>query len=96
MNAIDYFFQNSSTLSKLFLVGKEEITYKDFYSEVINLARWIQDEVGTGNNILILSDNNLFMTRAYLAVIKSGNVCIPLDPNIEKSNFRYIHDLTKP
>ncbi len=33
---------------------------------------------------------------SYLAIIKSGNICIPLDPNIEKENFEYINDLTKP
>ncbi|MEA1887522.1 MAG: AMP-binding protein, partial [Bacteroidota bacterium] len=96
MNAIDYFFENTSTLEKPFLVGKEEINYKDLYREVIGLASWIKDEVGKGKNIILLSVNNLFMIRAYLAIIKSGNVCIPLDPHIEKDNYQYIHDLTKP
>lgn len=96
MNAIDYFFENSSTLDKNFLVGKEEITFINLYKEVVTLASWLQERVGTEQNIIILSANNLFMTRAYLAVIKSGNVCIPLDPQIEKSNYQYIHDLTEP
>jgi acyl-CoA synthetase (AMP-forming)/AMP-acid ligase II len=33
---------------------------------------------------------------AYFAIIKSGNVCIPLDPNIEKENLEYISGLTNP
>ena len=36
------------------------------------------------------SANNLFFTKAYLAIIKSGNICIPLDPYIEQENFAYI------
>jgi len=96
MNAIDYFFEHTSNLDKPFLLGKEEISFKNLYREVDSLASWLKDEVGTGKNILILSVNNLFITRAYLAVIKSGNVCIPLDPQIEENNFKYIHDLTKP
>lgn len=40
--------------------------------------------------------NNLFFITAYLAIIKSGNICVPLDPAIEKENFRYIKDLTDP
>ena len=96
MNAIDYFFETTSSLEKPFLVGKEEITYNDLYKESLNLASWIRKEVGTGNNIIILSVNNLFMLKAYLAIIKSENVCIPLDPNIEKENFNYIAKLTQP
>jgi len=96
MNAIDYFFENSSHLEKQFLVGKEEITYKDLYNEILKLASWLRKEVGTGKNIIILSANNIFMLKAYLAVIKSENVCIPLDPRIENDNFEYIATLTEP
>ena len=96
MNAFDYFFENTSNLGKLFLAGKEEITYKELFRSCLNLAGWIEKKVGQNKNIFILSVNNLFLLKAYLAVIKSGNVCIPLDPNIEKENYRYIANLTKP
>ncbi len=96
MNAIDYFFENTARLEKLFLVGKEEITYKNLYKETLKLASWIRKEIGTGNNIIILSVNNMFMLKTYLAVIKSENVCIPLDPRIEQDNFDYIAKLTEP
>lgn len=96
MNAIDYFFEYSSGLEKPFLVGNEEITYKEFHNEIFKLASWIRKEVGTGKNIIILSVNNLFMLKTYLAIIKSENICIPLDPKIEKDNFDYIAGLTEP
>lgn len=96
MNAIDYFFENTSTLEKNFLVGKEEISYKDLYNDVIGLAAWLNENYGEDKNIFILSVNNLFFLKAYLAIIKSGNVCIPLDPAIEKDNYNYISNLTKP
>ena len=96
MNAIDYFFEHTSGLDKPFLVGREEITYKELHNEILKLASWIRSEVGTGKNIIILSVNNLFMLKAYLAIIKSENVCIPLDPRIEKDNFNYIAGLAKP
>jgi acyl-CoA synthetase (AMP-forming)/AMP-acid ligase II len=96
MNAFDYFFEHTSTLDKPFLVGKEEITYKDLYKSSVNLADWLQTKVGQNKNILLLSVNNLFFLKAYLAIIKSGNICIPLDPGIEHDNFRYIYDLTNP
>lgn len=96
MNAFDYFFENTSTLDKLFLTGKEEITYRDLFNSCLYLAGWIERKVGQNKNIIIMSVNNLFLLKTYLAVIKSGNICIPLDPHIEKENYRYIADLTKP
>ena len=96
MNAVDYFFEHTSGLEKPFLAGRETITYKELHQEMLKLASWIRNEVGTGKHIMILSVNNLFMIKAYLAIIKSGNVCIPLDPRIEKDNFEYIASLTEP
>ncbi len=96
MNAFDYFFENTSGLDKPFLVGKEEITYKDLYSSCQKIAGWINEKVGTEKHIMLLSVNNLFFLKAYLAILKSGNICIPLDPYIEKENFEYISRLTNP
>ena len=96
MNAFDYFFENTANLEKLFLTGKEEITYKELYSSCLDLSEWIKEKVGENKHILLLSPNNLFFLKAYLAIIKSGNICIPLDPNIENENYRYISELTNP
>jgi acyl-CoA synthetase (AMP-forming)/AMP-acid ligase II len=96
MNATDYFFENTYQIDKQFLVGKEEINYRDLYSSSSYLAEWIGKTVGTGKHIVLMSANNLFFIKLYLAIIKSGNICIPLDPGIEKENYRYIHELTNP
>ena len=96
MNAFDYFFQNTSNLEKPFLVGREEVSFKELYNSSLKLASWLRHELGEDNNILLLSVNNKFFLIAYLAIIKSGNVCIPLDPGIESENFKFITDLTQP
>ena len=96
MNATDYFFENTWQLEKPFLVGKEEISHNDLYTSAFDLAKWINEQVGTDKHIMLLSHNNLFFLKVYLAIIKSGNICIPLDPGIEKENYKYIHDLTDP
>ncbi|MBP1666304.1 MAG: AMP-dependent synthetase [Bacteroidetes bacterium] len=96
MNAFDYFFKKTSELEKPFLVGKENISFKDLYSSSLLLASFLKKEYGQNKNILLLSVNNQFFLTAYFGIIKSGNVCIPLDPNIEKENFGYISGLTKP
>jgi long-chain acyl-CoA synthetase len=96
MNAFDYFFENTATLDKIFLGGKEETSFKTLHDKSLSLASWIEKEVGRNQNIFLLSSNNLFFITSYLAIIKSGNVCIPLDPSIEKENFEYINNLTSP
>jgi acyl-CoA synthetase (AMP-forming)/AMP-acid ligase II len=96
MNSFDYFFEHTGNVDKNFLVGSEEISFRELHRSSLILSDWIRKEVGTGNNILIISINNLFFLKVYLAIIKSENVCIPLDPYIEKDNLSYISALTKP
>jgi len=96
MNAFDYFFEKTSKLEKFFLVGKENLSFNELYNSSLLLASYLRKEFGQNKNILLLSVNNQFFLIAYFAIIKSGNVCIPLDPNIEKGNLEYISGLTKP
>jgi long-chain acyl-CoA synthetase len=96
MNAFDYFFEKTSGLDKPFVVGKEEISFQQLYNTSLALASWLQKEVGLNKHIILLSVNNIYFITSYLAILKSGNICIPLDPNIEKENFNYINELTKP
>jgi acyl-CoA synthetase (AMP-forming)/AMP-acid ligase II len=96
MNAFDYFFEFTFQIEKSFLVGKESITFKELYKSSLSLSNQINEEIGKGKNILLISPNNLFFLMTYLAILKSGNICIPLDPNIEKDNFNYIAELTNP
>ena len=96
MNAFDYLFEKSAGLEKPFLVGKEEVSFKQIYDSSLNLASSLEKEVGRNKHIILLSSNNLFFITSYLAIIKSGNICIPLDPSIEKVNFDYINELTNP
>ena len=96
MNAFDYLFENTSDLDKQFLVGKEEISFKILHEDSVSLASWLQNKIGQNKHVIILSHNNVFFLKVYFAILKSGNICVPLDPNIEKDNFSYISDLTKP
>jgi long-chain acyl-CoA synthetase len=95
-NAFDYFFEKTAGLEKLFLAGKEEISFKKLHHSALGIARMLEKEVGTNQHIVLISVNNLFFIKTYLGIIKSGNICIPLDPSIEKENFSYITDLTNP
>lgn len=96
MNAFDYFFEHTSGLDKQFLVGEQETTYKDLYLRSALLSYQIKQQIGERQRILLLSPNNAFFLTVYLAVLKSGNTVVPLDPMIETDHFKYIYNLTRP
>lgn len=96
MNVYDYFFRESGFLHKKFLLGnKEEITYDQLQQESLRQARYIKETYGQNQNIILASPNSSFFLVAYLAILKSGNVCIPLNPATEENNFTYIVDICK-
>lgn len=91
MNAFDYFFSYSKNLDKSFVLGpSEEATFKEIYNDSLQVAIYLKTEFGEGQNILVISSNSRFFIKAYLGIIKSGNVCIPINPSIEQSNLDYI------
>lgn len=94
MNAFDYFFENTASLEKNFLVGKEELTFSNFYDKSLRLSNYIKEQIGEHNNVILCSPNNSFFIIAYMAILKSGNTCVPLDPMIEEDKFQYIHSQT--
>lgn len=96
MNAFDYFFELTFNSDNLFLLGREKISFKELFNNCLNLSIQLNQKVGIGKNIMLLSENNLFFITAYLAILKSGNICIPLDPQIEEKHFLYIRDLVNP
>jgi len=91
MNVFDYFFLNSSKLKKELVLGtRETISYEDIYINSAKLAGYMNDTYGENNNILVLSENSVFFITVYLAIFKSGNVCVPLNPAIEPENLKSV------
>jgi len=96
MNVFDYFFLNSSKLKKDLVLGtRETISYEDLYNNSAKLAGYISDNYGEHNNILVLSENSVFFITVYLAVLKSGNVCVPLNPATEPENLTNVLSKTE-
>ena len=91
MNVIDYFFEQSKALTKDFVLGpRETISYHKVYSDVQQLANKLKSEFGENQNLLVLCENSVFSITVYLAIIKSGNICVPLNPNIEPENLEKV------
>lgn len=96
MNAFDYFFSDSKNLDKNFILGvDEEASFDQIYENSLILARYLTKKIGEDNKIILLSQNSVFFVTAYLGILKSGNICIPLNSSIEQSNLDYIVALTE-
>lgn len=96
MNLIDYLFSESKEMDKKFILNEgEELSFKDLYERTLTLATYLQGRLGTEHKILLISQNSCFFITCYLAIIKSGNVCVPLNPSIEQENLDYIADATR-
>ncbi len=94
MNVYDYLFKESGFLYKNFLLGnKEQLSYAKLYKESLRLARHLKETYGQQNNILLVAPNSVFFLVVYLAIMKSGNVCVPLNPAIGKRNLSMILDI---
>ncbi len=96
MNCIDYFFEESGNKKENFLVGREETSFESLKSQSYKLANFLFKKVGTGKSIILLSANSAFFITAYMAIMKSGNICVPLDPKIEEENLNYIKEQSNP
>jgi long-chain acyl-CoA synthetase len=91
MNVTEYLFEKTAEWQKDFVLGnKETISFKTLYDHSSHLATYLEDTVGTGKNIILISHNNNFFLICYLGIMLSGNVCVPLDPAIEQQNFDFI------
>jgi acyl-CoA synthetase (AMP-forming)/AMP-acid ligase II len=91
MNCVDYLFENTYLYNKDLLLGIQETkSYQTVFEQSLSLAAYLNQHVGTGKRIPLVSQNNSFFIVVYLGILKSGNICIPLNPSIEQSTFDYI------
>lgn len=93
MNACDYFFEHSGNLEKDFVLGPVgNLSFRQLHDDVNRLSAALVQKAGSGSNIILIGSNSSFFITAYLAILKSGNVAVPLNPEIEQSNLDFIQE----
>ncbi len=93
MNCIDYLLPNNTNNGDLFVLGQREtLSFNDLKSQVASLAYYLKQEFGTGNKFILLSPNSNYFIICYLAIMKSENVVVPLNPSIEKDSLEFVKE----
>src|SRR5665648_540545 len=95
MNIFDFLFENSFSLEKDLILGpRESKSFKSISEESVKLANYLRNKLGQDNKILLVAQNSSFFIVSYLGILKSGNICVPLNPAIEKEGFEFIQKKT--
>lgn len=93
MNCIDYLLPQDVGTGEMFVLGqKETLSFSDLKQQVMALARSLQLKYGSGRKMILLSPNSNFFIVSYLAIMKSGNVVLPLNPITETEQLQYIKE----
>lgn len=91
MNFCDYLLEDSTSLRHVAVIAPEgQITYPELTDSIAKQAEWIKSSVGKEQKVLLIANNSLFFVISYLAILKSGNVCVPLNPTTSESIIEFI------
>jgi long-chain acyl-CoA synthetase len=90
MNFVTYLLSEArdNTSTSIFS-GTEQISHQEIYTYVNQLASYITGKIDTGKRVLLLADNNVFFVISYLAIIRSGNVVVPIDTKAPNKDISY-------
>ena len=93
MNVFDFLFENTYNLEKKLILGPGlSKSFKVIFEESTKLASYLKRKLGQHKNVLLVAHNSSFFIVAYLGILKSGNICVPLNPGIETEVFEYIQE----
>lgn len=96
MTFTDYVFEFSSGLEKIAIIDKKRTTYKQVYFDMNSIAKLLVSKGLTKkDSVLILSENSSFFIKNYFGIIKSGCICVPLNPATSVDDVIYITDILK-
>ncbi|AYD41116.1 AMP-dependent synthetase [Clostridium fermenticellae] len=91
MTFTDYIFESSSKLDKTAVIDKTEISYHEIYQGINYVTNLLVNKAcGKNDSVLIISENSLFFIKTYFGVIKSGSICVPVNPAISINDMEYI------
>lgn len=70
--------------------GFEERTYAEVYDEVKKTASFINRNYGRDNHIAVIGENSYEWFLAYMAILTTGNVAVPIDKELPASEVDWL------
>jgi acyl-CoA synthetase (AMP-forming)/AMP-acid ligase II len=96
MTFTDYVFEQSRDLEKTAVIDKDEISYGKIYGSINYIANLLQKEnFSKKDSVLLVSDNSAFFIEVYFGIMKSGSICVPINPSMPENDIMYIIDILK-
>jgi len=94
MNFANYLLSRANNNSHpLIFSGVEQVSHNESYLIVNRLATSLVEKIGMGKTVLLLADNTTFFIVTYLAIIRSGNIVVPIDPKSPEKDILYFADI---
>jgi len=91
MTFTDYVFEFSSKCSKTAIIDKTNISYKKLYSKILMISNKIKrTTLKNQDRILLISENSPLFIESYFGIIKSGCICVPINPTLSNNDIEYI------
>ncbi|MGK0468665.1 AMP-binding protein [Clostridium sp.] len=93
MTFTDYVFQFSSKHDKTAVIFENEISYKEIFENVNKKASFITNKgLSKKDAVLLVSANSNFFIENYFGIIKSGAICVPINPDLNSNQIKFIVD----
>ncbi len=89
MTFTEYVFQHSRNLDKTAVIHKnQELSYKEL-CQGIDFVNKLCFPL-KGKAVLVVSENSPFFIKAFYGIIKSGCICVPVNPSAPLDELEYI------
>lgn len=93
MTFTDYVFQFSSKYNKTAVIFENEISYKEIFENLNKKAAFIKNKgLSKKDAVLLVSANSNFFIENYFGIIKSGAICVPINPDLNGNQIKFIID----
>lgn len=97
MNVTEYLLQGKENNRLALRVAGRDYTYGDLREATYRIANQLAESGAVaGGRVALIGDNSFSWVAAYLAILQSGLVAVPLPASIAKEDLKYILALTEP
>jgi len=97
VNVFDYLLAGKPDDAPALLTLKRQHSYGEVRTNAAAVASFLLNRgASKGQRAILIADSGLFWVAAYLGIMRTGLVCVPLPPRLATEELDYIAGLTDP